>query len=292
MRAYASVAALALMAGSATAAMAQDAAAAPRSAPADAYDATPYDPLEKLNRAIWGVNMGVDKVVLKPASTVYRTITPRPARRGLTRVLANLSEPYSAINNLLQGKAGRAFNSLGRFVVNSTAGVGGLADQASRMGLRPTPEDFGLTLAHWGVNAGPYIVIPLLGPSTLRDGVGTGVAFYLDPYRIGLRQSGLSSFQRLGINAFEVVSARSDLTDAGGDAFLKTSLDSYATARSAFFQRRRQAILDQGDEGSMTAGGGTSPADDAALKAAVDDLKAQQGAAPEAPATAPPPIPN
>ena len=290
MRVYASAAALALMAGSATAAWAQN-SPAPAMAN-DAGAAAPYDPLEKLNRAIWGVNMGVDKVVIKPASTVYRTVAPRPARRGLSRVLANLSEPYSAINNLLQGKAGRAFNSLGRFVVNMTAGVGGLADQASRMGLRETPEDFGQTLARWGVKPGPYVVLPLLGPSTVRDGIGSGVAFYLDPYRIGLRESGLSSTARLGENAFEVVSARSDLTDSGGDTFLKTSLDSYAAARSAFLQRRQQAILDQdGEGGSMAAPAGSTSTDDPSVEAALDELKTEQGAAPTTPAdSTPPPV--
>ena len=295
MRAYASVAALALMAGSGAAASAEDPIAPPAAgaAPASVDDGAPYDPWEKINRAIWGVNMGVDKVVIKPASTVYRTVTPRPARRGLTRVLANLSEPYSVVNNLLQGKADRAFNSLGRFVINMTAGVGGLADQASRMGLKQTPEDLGQTLAHWGVKAGPYVVLPLLGPSTVRDGIGSGASFLIDPFRIGLRESGLSSTARLGENAFEVVSARSDLTDSGGDTFLKTSLDSYAAARSAFLQRRQQAILDQDDGGSMSAPAGASTTDDPSVKAALDELKTEQGAtgAPSAPPadTTPPP---
>ena len=242
--------------------------------------------------------MGLDKVVLKPASTVYCTITPRPARRGLTRVLSNLSEPFSALNGLLQGKPDRALNSLGRFVINTTIGVGGLADQASALGLKPTPEDFGQTLAKWGVKSGPYLVLPLLGPSTLRDGVGTGVAFFTDPYRVGVRESGLSSNARLGLNAFEIVSARSDLTDAGGDAFLRTSLDSYATARSAYLQRRQQAILDQDSGGGVASSGGAGGSGDAAMDAAMAELKAEQGTsgeptssgqpAPEAPTTTPP----
>lgn len=209
------------------------------------------DPLEGLNRGVWKVNRGVDTVVVKPVSTVYRTVTPRPARRGLSRVLANLSEPFSFINNLLQGKPERAAGNLGRFVVNTTIGVGGLADHATGMGIKPANEDFGQTLAAWGVNGGPYLVLPVLGPSTLRDGVGSGVAQLADPYRVCLRECGLlSGGERLGVTAFEVVSVRSDLTETGGDAYLKTSLDPYAAARSAYLQRRRAQILDQEAEGA------------------------------------------
>jgi phospholipid-binding lipoprotein MlaA len=213
------------------------------------------DPLEGFNRGVWGLNRGVDTVVLKPVSTVYRTVTPKPARRGLTRILANLSEPFSAINNLLQGKPDRAMNNLGRFVVNSTIGVGGLADHATDMGIKPTPEDFGQTLASWGVNGGPYLVLPILGPSTLRDGVGSGVAQFADPYRICLRECGIaSSNAQLAATGAEVIVTRADLTEAGADAFLDSSLDPYATARSAYLQRRRAQILDQ-DENADGAGG-------------------------------------
>lgn len=207
------------------------------------------DPLEGFNRGVWGFNRGVDKVVLKPVSTVYRTVTPRPARRGLSRILANLGEPFSFINNMLQGKPDRAFNNLGRFVVNTTIGVGGLADHATGFGMKPTPEDFGQTLAVWGANGGPYLVLPILGPSTLRDGVGSGVAQFADPYRVCLSECGVaSSGERLGATAAEVISTRADLTEAGADSFLDTSLDPYATARSAYLQRRRAQILDREDQ--------------------------------------------
>ncbi len=203
------------------------------------------DPLQGFNRAMWGVNQGVDKVVLRPVSGAYRAVTPRPARRGLTRLLANLAEPWSFINNMLQGKPDRAFTNLGRFVVNTTIGVGGLADHASKMGLKPAPEDFGQTLATWGVNGGPYLVLPILGPSTLRDGVGMGVAQLADPYRVCLRRCGLTNTQQIGANAAEIISTRASLSESGADGLLDSSLDSYATAKSAFLQRRRSAILDQ-----------------------------------------------
>ncbi|MDB5684277.1 MAG: VacJ family lipoprotein [Sphingomonas bacterium] len=263
-----------------------DAAAALAAASADIDAPAPVqkDPLERFNRAMWGFNQGADKVIIKPASRVYRAVIPRPVRRGLSRVLSNLTEPFSFLNGLLQGKPERAFNSLGRFVVNSTIGVAGLADPASRMGMRPTPEDFGQTLAHWGVKSSAYLVLPLLGPSTIRDGVGTGVGFFTDPYRIGLNESGLSGTEVLAINAFQVVSARSDITEAGGDTFLETSLDPYAAARSAYLQRRQAAILDQDAAAVATADGG-SPADQAALDAAVKEMQEQSGGAAAGPAT-------
>lgn len=219
------------------------------------------DPLERFNRGVWGFNRALDTVAIKPVTTVYRTVTPRPARRGLARVLSNLSEPFSMINNVLQGKPDRAMRNLERFVINSTIGVGGLADHASGFGVAPASEDFGQTLARWGVNGGPYLVLPLLGPSTLRDGVGSGVAQLADPYRIGLRNIGLSNTQQLGVNAGEVVSTRSDLVESGADTFLKTSLDPYAAARSAFLQRRHAAIRDEDEETGDASTEGTATPD-------------------------------
>lgn len=220
------------------------------------------DPLEGFNRAVWGFNQGVDKVVLKPVSTVYRTVTPRPVRRGILHIFDNLSEPWSFINNLLQGKPGRAMNNLGRFVINTTIGVGGLADHATGLGLKKAPEDFGQTLAAWGVKSSTYVVLPLLGPSTIRDGVGTGVGMFADPVNVCLREcTDLSATERWIPTGVEFIAVRADLTESGADTLLDTSLDPYATARSAFLQRRAAEIADQ-DTGS----GGTDADVDAALK--------------------------
>lgn len=258
-----------------------------------------HDPYEKLNRDVWGFNQALDKVAIKPASTVYRTITPKPARRGISRIFANLEEPWSFVNNLLQGHPKRAIRNLGRFVVNTTIGVGGLADHASEMGIKDSPEDFGQTLAIWGVKSGPYLMLPLLGPSTLRDGVGTGVAFFADPWRICLDKcTNLSGLEKFGVSAVQAVSLRADASDSGADAFLNSSLDPYAAARSAFFQSRRAAIrnneggsLAPGESGAGAVGAeGAAPAGssgDAALDAAVADLKANAGADAEAPAGTP-----
>jgi phospholipid-binding lipoprotein MlaA len=211
------------------------------------------DPLEKLNRGVWGFNRAVDQVAIKPATTAYQTVTPPPARRGLSRILANLSEPFSMINNVLQGKPDRALRNFERFAVNSTIGVGGLADHASSFGIASADEDFGQTLARWGVNGGPYIVLPILGPSTLRDGVGSGVAQLANPYRIGLRHVGLTHMQGRGVTAGELVVRRSDVMASGTDAFLKTSLDPYAAARSAYLQRRHAEVRDEEEVGASAA---------------------------------------
>lgn len=210
------------------------------------------DPLEKFNRGVWGVNRAADKVVVKPVTSVYRAVAPRPVRSGVSNFFSNLTEPWSFVNNLLQGKPKRALQNVGRFFVNTTVGVAGLFDVASKNGLEPVPEDFGQTLAKWGFNGGPYLMLPLLGPSTLRDGVGTGVAWGADPVNIGIREADFPNEAVLGYRAVQVIDARSQLIDAGGDAFLNSSLDPYATARSAYLQRRRAAILDA--ENSLDAG--------------------------------------
>ena len=212
-----------------------------------AGSAADNDPYEGFNRGVWGFNQTVDKVALKPAATVYRTVTPVPARRGLSRVFANLAEPFSFINNLLQGRPDRAFNALGRFVINSTIGVGGLADHASDLGLQPTPEDFGQTLAVRGARRSPYLVLPILGPSTVRDAVGSAVGFAADPARIAI-DSELTRTQSAGVMAARVIDSRAQASESGADAFLKTSADPYAAARSAYLQRRAAEIANEDAE--------------------------------------------
>jgi phospholipid-binding lipoprotein MlaA len=221
------------------------------------------DPLEKVNRGVWGVNMAADKVVIKPATKVYRAVAPQPVRQGVSNFFANLAEPWSMVNNLLQGKPKRAGQNLERFVVNSTIGVAGLFDRASKMGVRPAPEDFGQTMARWGVNGGPYLVLPLLGPSTLRDGVGSGIAAYADPVKIAINQADVNIWYKRGYLAAQIVSARSDLIETGGDAFLQSSLDPYAAARSAYLQRRRVQILDEEEGGGTALPGTDKPAEEA-----------------------------
>jgi phospholipid-binding lipoprotein MlaA len=232
------------------------------------YNLAERDPLEKVNRGVWGINQAADKVVIKPVTQVYRAVAPRPVRQGVSNGFANLSEPWSFINNILQGKPNRAARNFGRFVVNTTLGIGGLLDPASKMGIRPAPEDLGQTMAVWGVNGGPYLVLPLLGPSTLRDGIGSGVAAYADPVRVAISDANINVWYKRGYLAAYIVSARSDLTESGGDTFLQTSLDPYAAARSAYLQIRTAAIANQDDDrsrgtelpgGTPAANGAPSP---------------------------------
>jgi phospholipid-binding lipoprotein MlaA len=208
------------------------------------------DPYERFNRGVWALNDAVDTAAIKPATTVYRTVTPVPARRGISRVFSNLGEPFNFVNNLLQGKPKRAVNSLGRFVVNSTIGVGGLADHATDLGLKATPEDFGQTLARHGARNSPYLVLPLLGPSTVRDGIGTAVQFALDPTQAGLKQAGVSQTGRYVVTGTRIIDTRSQLIEGGVDALLESSADPYATARSAYFQRRSAQIDDRENRGA------------------------------------------
>lgn len=204
----------------------------------------PADPLEGFNRGVWQFNEAVDTVAIRPATQVYRTVTPVPARRGISRIFSNLGEPFSAINSLLQGKPGRAMNSLGRFVINTTIGVGGLADHATDLGLPDTREDFGQTLAVWGVRDSPYLVLPLLGPSTIRDGVGTAVQFVGDPAQIAIG-SELSGTESAVVIGTRIIDGRSQAIESGADREIGNAADPYATARSAYLQRRRAQIRDE-----------------------------------------------
>ncbi|GGE90047.1 MlaA family lipoprotein [Sphingomonas prati] len=220
----------------------------------------PRDRYEKLNRGIWGFNQFIDRIILKPVSSGYRAVIPRVARRGITRVFNNLGEPWSFVNNMLQAKPKRALRNLRRFVVNTTIGVGGLADHATKIGIRPAPEDFGQTLAAWGIKNSAYVVLPVFGPSTVRDGIGTGVAFVADPYQIALNQTDLSLWTKRGIGIVSLVNARANLTESGADSFLASSLDPYAAARSAFWQRRTAALANQDDGPAIGANATNSSA--------------------------------
>ncbi|MDB5685876.1 MAG: VacJ family lipoprotein [Rhizorhabdus sp.] len=224
------------------------------------------DPLEGFNRGVFAVNRGLDKVVLKPVTQVYRAVTPKPARQGVSNFFANLSEPFSFINNILQGKPDRAVRNLGRFLVNTTTGVGGLFDNAKRFGIKPADEDLGQTFAAWGMNGGPYLMLPILGPTTMRDGVGMGAAQFTDPYRVCLSECGLPHGVPLALTGAQIIDVRSQLIEQGADNFLEASLDPYAATRSAYLQRRRAAILNQE--------GGDAAAEAAAEAAAAADAEA------------------
>ncbi len=211
------------------------------------------DPLHSFNRAMWSVNQGLDKAIARPVTKAYRAVTPKELRSGIANFFSNLTEPWSFINSLLQGKPKRAGRALERFAVNSTVGIGGLIDVAGKNGKKQQPEDLGQTLAVWGVNGGPYLMLPLLGPTTMRDGMGSVIQQFADPINICKQQCGIPKSARYALTGVSLISARSELMDSGADKLLDNSADSYATAHSAYLQRRRALILDNDDDSDTGA---------------------------------------
>ncbi len=150
---------------------------APPLTPADAPSMTTYDPWARLNRFDYRLNARIDEALFLPVANTYRRVLPAPVRTGVHNFFGNLAEVDSVINYTLQGRLGRGVRSLGRFVINTTIGVGGLFDVAQRLHLPRQPTGFGTTLAKWGMHPGPYLVIPIDGPSTLREGIGLGADY-------------------------------------------------------------------------------------------------------------------
>ncbi len=203
------------------------------------------DPYEKFNRKVYALNKGLDKYALLPGAKAYRFGVPAALRRGVAGGLSNLDEPLSFGNAGLQGKPKEASHTLARFLVNTIFGVAGLVDVASGWNLPEQKEDFGQTFAVWGFKSGPYLMLPFFGPSTLRDGIGLGVEFVVDPVpyvrnRITPWHT-INTVEEFGLKALNL---RSSLIDAGADSVLAGSLDEYATVRSAYLQRRQSQIYD------------------------------------------------
>lgn len=196
------------------------------------------DPLEPLNRGIYTFNDAVDTTLLKPAAELYRGLVPRIVRTGVSNVFSNINDVIVALNNLLQGKVTYAASDVGRVLVNTTIGLLGIFDAATPLGLEKHNEDFGQTLGWWGVGEGPYIVLPIFGPSNLRDSVGLLVDVYTDPvtYIEPTRDRNIV----WGVRA---VNRRSELLDA--TKVLETAaLDKYQFVRDAYLQRRRNLVHD------------------------------------------------
>jgi phospholipid-binding lipoprotein MlaA len=183
------------------------------------------DPFESVNRRIFAFNEQADRAVLAPVARSYRSVTPVPLQRGISNLFANLGDLGGTINAGLQGRPGSAARNGSRFILNSTLGVFGLFDVASRLGIERYQTDFGHTLAVWGVDQGPYVMLPLLGPRTARSGVGTGVDFIF-------RQTVQGG--EIVLPATETIETRARLLDA--EALI--SGDRYLFIREAYFQRR------------------------------------------------------
>ncbi|WP_078121916.1 MlaA family lipoprotein [Thiosocius teredinicola] len=205
---------------------------------ASGVDRDPRDPLESYNRAMYSFNESVDNAVLKPLARGYNYITPAPVNKGVTNFFNNLADVRSAINNLLQFKIGRAFSDVGRVAVNSTIGILGLIDVASNMDLPRYNEDFGQTLGVWGLDSGPYVVLPFFGPSSARDGVGVVVDWFTDP--VTYVEDDAVRWSLRGLN---VVDKRADLLNASR-VLDEAALDPYAFVRDAYLQRRQDQVYD------------------------------------------------
>lgn len=198
--------------------------------------ADPRDRFERFNRSVYRFNDAADRAVLKPVALGYVRVVPGPARHGISNFIANLTYPRTIINDMLQGKFADGARDTGRLVVNTVAGLG-FFDPATRMGLEAHNEDFGQTLGKWGMHSGPYLMLPLLGPSTVRDTAGrlpdeyTTARHYIDDSRV-----------RWGLVALDAVDTRAALLDT--DAVLDEAYDRYAFVRNAWLQRREYLVRD------------------------------------------------
>ena len=198
----------------------------------------PRDPLEPFNRGAFRFNEQVDMAVVQPASRGYRAVVPQFVRTSVSNVFANVGDVRNALNNALQGKLATAYGDMGRVLINSSLGLLGLFDVASEAGIEKHNEDFGQTLGAWGLGGGTYIVLPIFGPSSTRDLVGTAVDYATDP--LSRVDPSRAQAQLRGARAFD---ARAELIEAG-EIVHDAALDPYAFVRDAYLQRRRNLVFD------------------------------------------------
>ncbi len=197
-----------------------------------------HDPLEPLNRGIYGFNDAIDKAVIKPVATGYKEAMPSPVRTAVGNFFSNLDDVLVVFNDLLQFKLDQAASDFSRLTWNTTAGVGGLIDIGTSFDLPKHNEDFGQTLGHWGVASGPYLVLPFFGPSTFRDAVGRVVDSHYDPL---WRHKPVD--ERNAAIAADTVDARSRLLDSQ-KVMDEAALDPYTFLRDAYLQHRRALVYD------------------------------------------------
>lgn len=201
--------------------------------------ANPRDPLEPFNRGVYQFNDVVDRAVVKPVATVYRDVLPSPVRTGVSNFFNNLQDAWSAVNNALQLNGEAAGNSLMRFGVNTFLGFGGVLDIATEMQIERHTKDFGHTLGYWGVGAGPYLVLPLLGPSTLRDTAALTIDRGAGSFVANIEDVATSN----SLTALSLLDRRAKYLQAS-DMLDQVALDPYTFTRDAWLQRRRSAVYD------------------------------------------------
>ena len=232
--------------------------------------AHPADPLEPMNRAVFSFNDKVDQAVVKPVATAYQNVVPALVRRGVGNVFSNISDLWSTVNNLLQAKPEAASDSFFRFTTNTLWGVGGIFDVASDLGIPQHRENFGRTLGHWGVASGPYLVLPLFGPSSVRDTAGRLVDMQGN---LVTRTDNMSA--RNSMMFLNAVDTRANLLSAGN--FLEAAaLDKYSFARDVYLQRQQRS-----------SNAAPAPAEEERYDLPEDASGAKDGAAPGPAAPAP-----
>ncbi len=234
------------------------------------------DPLEPYNRSVMKLNRNLTKIILRPVVSVYRALLPKPVRKGLANISANAKAPLVFVHDVLQAEPDRAFQTLGRFLMNSSVGLGGAIDVAAKAGVPAHDEDAGQTLARWGIPSGPYLVLPLLGPSNVRDSFGSAADMFADPMRYVLRsQTAPISFNaspagtdvavadegndvRGDIGTALMITSLVSLLDQNIDRLdelERGSLDPYVALRESYRQYRAAEI-------SNSKGGPPKPEDD------------------------------
>lgn len=205
-----------------------------------ATPANHYDPLEPMNRKVYAFNSTLDKAVLKPVAEGYAAVTPRPVRTAVGNFFGNLSDAYSGASNFLQGKWRQGTTDVGRVLINTTLGLGGLIDIASMAPSLPKRnEDFGQVLGHWGVGSGPYLVLPVLGPKTLRDSVDYVGVYYTDP---GIHIN--DTLLGYGLTGLRVIDTRANLLSVEETMQAAAFGDEYTFVRDGYLQRRYSLVWD------------------------------------------------
>jgi phospholipid-binding lipoprotein MlaA len=201
------------------------------------------DPIEPVNRVIFDVNDFLDRLLLRPIAELYRVTVPPPLRDRISGILRNMAEPVIMANNLLQGKVSSAGTTLSRFLINTTLGGGGMFEVASDYGFQRQNGDFGQTLHSWGLGEGPYIVLPLFGPSNIRDAIGLGVDTVMSPwkYAVSLGDTEIEDAFAISDMAMSGITRR-EANIEGYDALREGSLDFYAQMRSVYRQYRAKQL--------------------------------------------------
>ena len=205
----------------------------------DRRSAGPKDPYESVNRKVFAFNDTLDTYALKPVATAYNKVVPSPVRTGIHNFFGNFSDAWSAVNQLLQGKPGDAGTMTLRVLTNTTLGMAGLFDPATRLGLERKPEDLGLTLGHWGLEPGPYLVLPLFGASDIRDGLALPFDTYVSPALLVAPKY----WKELGVDAVGVIDTRAGLLGAS-QMLDELAFDRYTFLRDAYITRRRSLVYD------------------------------------------------